>query len=163
MERSIADVDSHHQVERDSSAEERRAAIEERLALLRRFVDEDTVFLDIGAGDACMTREVARTAKRSYALDVSKEILGGIHDPRVTAVLSDGRSVPVPNGSVSLVYSCQVMEHIDPDDALDQLHNIHRAMAPGGAYLCVTPNRMTGPHDVPESFDREARGAPQKE
>ena len=156
-------VPTHPQLHRKRSAEEQRAAIDDRLSLLRRFIDRDTVFLEIGAGDACLTREVARTARRSYALDVSNEILGGIDDPRVTAVLSDGCSIPVPDGSVTLAYSYQVMEHIHPDDALEQLHNIYRALAPGGAYVCVTPSRMNGPHDVSKFFDREARGFHLKE
>jgi SAM-dependent methyltransferase len=156
-------VPTHPQLDRKRSAEEQRAAIEDRLSLLRRFVDRDTVFLEIGAGDACLTREVARTAKRSYALDVSNEILGGIDDPRVTAVLSDGCTIPVPDGSVTLAYSYQVMEHIHPDDALEQLQNIYRALAPGGSYVCVTPSRVNGPHDVSKFFDREARGFHLKE
>jgi hypothetical protein len=128
-------VPEHPQLHRKHSLEEQRAAIDDRLALLRRFIDRDTVFLEIGAGDACLTREVARIARRSYALDVSHEILDAIDDPRVTAVWSDGCSVPVPDDSVTLAYSYQVMEHIHPDDALEQLRNLHRALAPGGVYV----------------------------
>jgi SAM-dependent methyltransferase len=151
-------VPEHPQLHRKHSLEEQRAAIDDRLALLRRFIDRDTVFLEIGAGDACLTREVARIARRSYALDVSHEILDAIDDPRVTAVWSDGCSVPVPDDSVTLAYSYQVMEHIHPDDALEQLRNLHRALAPGGVYVCVTPNRTNGPHDVSRFFDDEAHG-----
>src|SRR4051812_18399856 len=78
-------VPTHPQLNRKRSTEEQRAAIADRLSLLRRFVDRDTVFLEIGAGDACLTRQVARTAQRAYALDVSSEILRGIDDPRVIA------------------------------------------------------------------------------
>jgi SAM-dependent methyltransferase len=156
-------VPTHPQLTRKRSPEEQRAAIDERLALLRRFVDADTVFLEIGAGDACLTREIARVAKRSYALDVSNEILGGVTDPRVTTVLSDGCSVPVPDGTVTLAYSYQVMEHIHPEDALEQLRNIYRAIAPGGSYLCITPSRLNGPHDVSQFYDRVAQGFHLKE
>jgi hypothetical protein len=50
------------------------------------------------------------------------------------------------------------MEHLHPDDAVEQLRNICAALKPGGAYFCVTPNRMSGPHDISQHFDREATG-----
>jgi hypothetical protein len=50
------------------------------------------------------------------------------------------------------------MEHLHPDDALDQLRNVWAALAPGGAYLCITPNRLSGPWDVSRGFDDVATG-----
>ena len=78
-------------------------------------------------------------------------------------MLSDGCTVPVPADSVTLAYSFQVMEHIHPDDALEQLRNLFTAIAPGGSYMCVTPSRLNGPHDVSKFFDPVARGFHLKE
>ena len=64
---------------------------------------------------------------------------------------------------MTLAYSFQVMEHIHPDDALEQLRNLFAALAPGGSFFCVTPNRLNGPHDVSKFFDLEARGFHLKE
>ena len=50
------------------------------------------------------------------------------------------------------------MEHLHPEDAFEQLRNIIRALAPGGRYVCITPNRLNGPHDVSSHLDREATG-----
>jgi SAM-dependent methyltransferase len=50
------------------------------------------------------------------------------------------------------------MEHLHPDDAKEQLENLYRALASGGAYICITPNRVSGPHDVSHHFDRVATG-----
>ena len=121
------------------------------------------MFLEIGAGDGSLPIEVAKRARQCYALDVSREILSGVRHPRVETVLSDGCSVPVPAATVTLAYSFQVMEHIHPDDALEQLRNLFAALAPGGSYFCVTPNRLNGPHDVSKYFDLEARGFHLKE
>jgi SAM-dependent methyltransferase len=156
-------VPDHPQLTRKVSEAERRASVMDRISLLRRFIDPETVFLEIGAGDASLSLEIARHARKCYALDVSREILGGVQHPRVETVLSDGCSVPVPAGSVTLSYSFQVMEHIHPDDALEQLRNLHAAMAPGGSFICVTPSRLNGPHDVSRFFDSEARGFHLKE
>jgi SAM-dependent methyltransferase len=156
-------VPSHSQLTRKVSDAERRSAIELRMSSLRRFLRPETVFLEIGAGDCSLTMEVAKLVRKCYALDVSREILSGVSDPKIQTVLSDGCSVPVPEGSITLAYSFQVMEHIHPDDAMEQLRNLFRAIAPGGSYFCVTPSRLNGPHDVSKYFDTVARGFHLKE
>ena len=77
--------------------------------------------------------------------------------------LSDGVTVPVPAGSADVVYSHQLMEHLHPDDAAEQLREIVAALVPGGAYVCVTPSRLSGPHDISRHFDAQARGLHLKE
>ena len=156
-------VPNHPQLTRKVSDAERRAGVADRVSLLRRFIDPQTVFLEIGAGDASLTLEVARHARKCYALDVSREILSGVQHERVETVLSDGCSVPIPANTVTLAYSFQVMEHIHPDDALEQLRNLFAALAPEGSYVCVTPNRLNGPHDVSKFYDPVARGFHLKE
>ena len=55
------------------------------------------------------------------------------------------------------------MEHLHPEDAIDQLKNIYRTLKPGGRYLCVTPNKLYGPSDISGFFDDEATGLHLKE
>ena len=53
-----------------------------------------------------------------YAVEVSEEITGNLAFPRnVRLLLSDGTSIPVPDASVAVAYSNQLMEHLHPDDA----------------------------------------------
>jgi SAM-dependent methyltransferase len=151
-------VPDHPQVTRKGSAQEQSIAVEERLELLSRFLKPDTVFLEIGAGDGALCARVAEQVRTCYALDVSNEIFSKSNPPRVHFILSDGRSIGVPKASVTVAYSYQVMEHIHPDDASEQLGNIFEALAPGGMYLCVTPSRLNGPHDVSRYFDSIASG-----
>lgn len=136
----------------------------EKLQLLRSFLTPQTVFLELGAGDCRLSLEVARHTQRAYALDVSREVSKGIQPPdNFTFVLSDGCNVPLPDNSVHVAYSYQLMEHIHPDDALEQLRNLYAALAPGGVYVCITPNRLTGPHDISRYFDHTASGLHLKE
>src|SRR3712207_8321428 len=51
------------------------------------------------------------------------------------------------------LFRSQLMEHLHPEDAAEQLANIARALAPGGVYVCVTPNRLYGPSDISMYFD----------
>ena len=55
------------------------------------------------------------------------------------------------------------MEHLHPDDAIVQLTNIKNALTNGGKYICITPNRINGPHDISRYFDKEASGFHLKE
>ena len=55
------------------------------------------------------------------------------------------------------------MEHLHPDDALEQLANVYKALKPGGCYVCITPNQLSGPHDVSMYFDETATGFHLKE
>jgi SAM-dependent methyltransferase len=57
-----------------------------------------------------------------------------------------------------LAISNQVLEHIHPDDTIAHLNEVNRVLTAGGRYLIMTPNLVSGPHDVSRYFDRRARG-----
>jgi SAM-dependent methyltransferase len=87
------------------------------------------------------------------------EIVKGITPPdNFKLIMSDGSNIPVPKESVNLAFSNQLMEHLHADDALEQLCEIYASLAPGGTYICVTPNRISGPHDISRHFDDVATG-----
>jgi SAM-dependent methyltransferase len=97
-------------------------------------------------------------------VDVSGQITGDSARPaNFTLIISDGCSIPVQGNSVDVAYSNQLMEHLHPDDAAEQLRNIAEALVPGGVYICETPNRLSGPHDVSMYFDTVATGFHLKE
>jgi SAM-dependent methyltransferase len=129
------------------------------LSMLEPYLGPDRVALEIGAGDGALSRALAARCRSVFALDVSAEILSAADLPaNAERVLSDGLTVPVPAGSVDVAYSNQVMEHLHPDDAVPQLAAIRAALAPGGVYVCQTPNRMSGPHDISGFFSDVPRG-----
>jgi len=157
-------IPHHPQLTRPLDAAQTALKVEEKMALLSKLLHAETVFLEIGAGDCRLSLDIARRVRKVYALEVSEEITKSVAGPpNFELVLSDGVNVPVPRGSVTLAYSYQVMEHIHPEDAVEQLGNIFRALAPGGKYVCITPNRLAGPHDISKHFDRTARGFHLKE
>lgn len=152
-------VPDHPQLTRKSSAGDTKVELGLQMRFLRHFLRPGLTFLEIGAGDCSLSVEIARTARHVYALDVSESISSLAERPaNLERVISDGVSIPVPAGSVDFAYSNQLMEHLHPDDAFEQLRNIIRALAPGGRYACITPNRLNGPHDVSSHFDPEATG-----
>jgi hypothetical protein len=73
-------------------------------------------------------------------------------------VLSDGIDLPIAPGSIDVAYSNQMIEHLHPDDAAQHVAAVHAALAPRGVFVCITPNRTTGPHDISNGFDPIATG-----
>jgi SAM-dependent methyltransferase len=134
------------------------------MKLIKRFLDKDTTFLEVGPADCALSFEVAKFVKQVNAVDVSEEITKSVtHPPNFHLILSDGSSVPLPRNSVGVAYSNQLMEHLYPDDALEQVRNIYHTLIPGGVYICLTGNRLSGPHDISQHFDEVATGFPLKE
>jgi len=88
------------------------------------------------------------------AVDVSNEITAHVKPPpNFELVISNGTNIPVAPGSIDVAFSNQLMEHLHPDDAAEQLREIYTALASDGTYLCFTPNSISGPHDVSRGFD----------
>src|SRR5215813_2443174 len=152
-------VPDHPQLSQKLNERLRRAEVRARLKLLQRYLHAETVYLEIGPGDCALAVEAARRVSRVFAVDVSRAIVSGILLLKnLELVISDGSSIPVPAASVNVAYSDQLMEHLHPDDAAEQLRNVYESLAPGGVYICITPNRLSGPHDVSRYFDEVATG-----
>lgn len=152
-------VPDHPQLTAHGTAPAREHEVDAQMHLLGRFLTPRTTLVEIGPGDCALSFRACATAREVIGVDVSAEITRRDDLPRNFQLrLSDGVSVPVPAGSADVVYSHQLMEHLHPDDAAEQLRAIVAALAPGGVYVCVTPSRLSGPHDISRHFDAQARG-----
>lgn len=154
----------HPQLRQKASAADTAASVRRQLRQVRPFLSANTIFLEVGPGDCALSLAVAAIVRQVYAVDVSAAITAGaVAPPNFQLILSDGVSIPVPPGSVDVAYSNQLMEHLHPDDAVAQVESIARVLRPGGVYLCLTPNRISGPHDISMYFDDVATGFHLKE
>jgi SAM-dependent methyltransferase len=157
-------VPSHPQLHSRLDPIARAEDVASQMASLGRFLTPRSTLLEIGAGDCALSLAAAPHVRKAIALDVSAKITQDVGAPaNFSLVLSDGRTIPVPAGTIDVAYSNQLMEHLHPDDAREQIGSIVAALAPGGIYLCITPNRLSGPHDVSRRFDQEATGFHLKE
>ena len=142
-----------------ASETQKKKDLAKHLLNLEGLIDKDTIFVEIGPGDCSLSLEIAKRAGHVVAVDVSNEITKHQGAPEnFELILSDGSAIPVPAASTDVVYSDQLMEHLHPDDSLKQLKNIYQALKPGGIYFCITPNRLSGPHDVSRYYDDVATG-----
>jgi SAM-dependent methyltransferase len=160
----FARVPDHPQLTRKVSPERSRRKYLGEFRLIQKFTKPDSHFLEIGAGDCALSLHVAKHVRSVTAFDVSDTILKDIAAPaNVQLRVFDGCEIPVEGGSIDVAYSNQVIEHLHPDDAELQLASVLRALRPGGCYVCVTPNRINGPHDISQFFDTVASGLHMKE
>lgn len=154
--RRVPDHPQHVAVE-DPSA--RQHDVSKHVAAIRRILPEGATFLEIGAGDCALSVRVAQHVRQAIAVDVSADIaVPKGSPPNLEVRITDGRTFPVPDGSIDVAYSNQLLEHLHPDDAEEQVQNVLKALKPGGAYICLTPHRVSGPHDISAYFDEEPRG-----
>jgi len=138
--------------------------IHNAMQMLGRWLNMGSTFLEIGPGDCSFALEVCKYVQKVYVVDVSYELTAGITQPEdFELIISDGTRIPVESKSVDIAYSNQYMEHIHPEDALEQLNHIFIALKVGGRYLCRTPHRQSGPHDVSKWFSDTPDGMHLKE
>jgi|SRR5215213_5651755 len=154
----------HHPMLVNYSPAEKQKQLAKDVRRLQPFVGKESVYLEIGPGDCAVAFEIAGQVKKVYAIDVSSEITKRVAPPEnFELILSDGSSIPLAAESIDVAFSNQLMEHLHPDDSFRQLENVYRVLKPGGTYFCITPNRLSGPHDISRAFDAVAAGLHLKE
>ena len=147
----FAEVADHPQNHGDRDV--RTDRVEAQVAMLRGMIRPDTTYVEIGCGDAVLTKALAPHVAEAIGIDVTSVLIdpSGM-PPRFRFVPTGGIDLDLPDATADLVYSNQLMEHLHVDDARDQLREVFRILKPGGSYVCVTPNRLTGPHDISGYF-----------
>lgn len=152
-------VPDHPQHTVKQTPEWTRMRVLAQVELVEDFVSPAATLLEVGAGDCSLSFAVAPKVRQVYAVEVSQTIVRDRETPaNFTLVLTDGVSMPVPDGTVTVAFSNQLMEHLHPDDAVEQVSNVYRTLAPGGVYICLTPNALLGPSDISAFFDEVPTG-----
>ncbi len=157
-------VPHHQQLTKKKSQADTARAISWQLGLLRRFINKDTTVLEVGPGDCSLSFKLSEMVGKVFAVDVSNIITNNLSVPsKFELIISDGSSISLPDESIDMAYSNQLMEHIHPDDAKEQLQDIFRVLKPSGCYVCITPNKVNGPWDISYYYDEVAKGFHLKE
>jgi SAM-dependent methyltransferase len=143
----FASVEDHPQNRAKTGVRQDR--IRAQVAFLGRWLRPGSTYVEIGCGDAVLTKAIAPSVARAVGIDVTPVLVDFAGAPASFAfVKTDGTELGLPSDTADLVYSNQLMEHLHVDDAVAQLREVFRILKPGGRYVCCTPNRLTGPHDI---------------
>lgn len=108
----------------------------ERAADVAKYLPADphayTRAVDYGCGLGRVIRHVP--ASQCYGIDASPEHLKLARQlsPGPEYLLTDGRHIPLVNSHVDLVYSFQVLQHVDADDVAMLLAETRRVLKVGG-------------------------------
>jgi SAM-dependent methyltransferase len=157
----FASLPDHPQNRRGPDNPSRITAQLQRVATYLR---PDSLFLEIGCGDAALAFATGGRVRAAYGLDVTNALIDfATAPPNFTFLQTTSVDIPLPTATIDFAYSNQLMEHLHPDDAADQLGEVYRVLKPDGRYMCITPSRVTGPHDISAYFDYEATGLHLKE
>jgi cyclopropane fatty-acyl-phospholipid synthase-like methyltransferase len=150
-------VPNHPQLSADPIS--RRKETLNQVSMLRHFLKPGMVFLEVGAGDLALSIEASKHVKEAYAVEASEQVTTHTEYPdNFHVILSNACDINLPGNSVDYVYSNQFLEHLHPEDAIDHLRSVHALLKTGGGYLCITPSRINGPHDISKYFDENATG-----
>lgn len=130
-----------------------------QMSKIRKEVHRKSVFLEIGCGDAALGFAVANSAHSVYGIDVTDALIDlRAAPPNFRFLRTDGIKIPLPDAAADFAFSNQLVEHLHPEDAADHVREVCRVLRHGGRYLCITPSRVTGPHDISCYFDYESTG-----
>lgn len=152
-------IPHHPLVQQAADAKARAVSVAPQLALLRPFLRCTSEFCELGAGDGAVARAVAPLVSSALAFDVTDALaLEGDEGTGFEFRVFDGFDLELPDRSLDVVYSNDVVEHLHADDMLDQARAVWRALRSGGVYVCVTPNRLSGPHDISRHFGEAPEG-----
>ena len=150
---------SHHPLVQEADDPCARAvSVRPQARLLEPFLHPHSSFVEVGAGDGAVTRAIAPHVRRAVGLDVTDALFRGENSDVLELRVFDGFDLGVAAGSVDVIYSHDVVEHLQEEDMLEQTGLIHQALARGGVYVCVTPNRLSGPHDISRQFSDTPEG-----
>ncbi len=107
------------------------------------------VLLEVGAGEGYGTAALAATARRVVALEYDETAARHARAtyPQLGVIRGNAVHLPVATGTVDVVASFQVLEHLWDQPGF--LAECARVLAPAGTLLLTTPNRLTFPPGNP--------------
>ena len=163
--RTTEQIVKHYEIEKELARKLRNSNKEDRLTLYTKLYDE--LFRLVPNHPLLIQKEIFQDQGNNNIEQIKllERFLNhdNLQPDNFQLIISDGCSIPVDNGSVDVAYSNDLMEHLHPEDAFEQLKNIYNALKSDGVYICHTPNKLSGPHDVSKYFDFVATGFHLKE
>lgn len=109
-----------------------------------RYGVDNTTCLEIGCGAGRLTKHMADYFGELHAIDVSEGMIEyarkRITSPRVHFHVVNGNSIPLPDRTVTAVFSTHVFQYFDTlDDATAYFREIARALVPNGTMMIHLP------------------------
>ena len=110
--------------------------------MVRRYVDlEDIRILDVGCGIGTYVRRFRQFSDDVHGIEVEPDrVTEAAASGLPNIVLAVGEDLPYPDGHFDLVFSNEVIEHVEDDRRT--VAEMVRVTRPGGAIVAFAPNRL---------------------
>jgi len=115
-----------------------------------QFGGEDKV-LDIACGDGYGCRILAGHAGQVLGMDINGPLIAANQRdnaaPNIAYDVGDCFALSLPNGAVTGATAMELIEHLPVDQVDTFVKEVRRVVAPGGSFVCSTPQNSHG--DIP--------------
>jgi SAM-dependent methyltransferase len=135
------DVHSATAIERGRPSYSWRFGQDRRLEMVRRFVPlEGARVLDIGSGIGTYVRRFRQYTDDVHGVDVEPDRVAEASLDLPNIQLASAEALPFPDDHFDLVFSNEVIEHVDDDRKT--ISEAVRVTKPGGTIVIFAPNRL---------------------
>jgi SAM-dependent methyltransferase len=112
-----------------------------RLEMVRQYVDlDDARILDIGCGIGTYVRRFRQYSDEVYGVEVEADRVAEASLELPNIQLAYGEALPFESDTFDLVFSNEVIEHVDDDR--QTIAEAVRVTRPGGSIVTFAPNRL---------------------
>jgi len=105
---------------------------------IQRYIPEDSVVLDLGAGYCNFINHII--AKEKHAADISNIIQKYANKEVICHIKNCVDLNDIPNEKFDVVFESNLLEHLDTNQAEKTLKEIYRILKPGGRFIGLQPN-----------------------
>jgi len=136
-----AEQTSATSIERGRPSYSWRYGQDRRLEMVREYVDlEDARVLDVGCGIGTYVRRFRQFSDDVHGIEVEQERVAEASQELPNIVHAFGEDLPYPDDHFDLVFSNEVIEHVDDDR--ETAAEMVRVTRPGGTIVAFAPNRL---------------------
>jgi cyclopropane fatty-acyl-phospholipid synthase-like methyltransferase len=157
-------VPDHPRLKARENAAENDARREAKLRLVKKYLKKSGAYAEFGPGDCRFASAVTPFVEHVYALDISDQRSQAFKTAEnFSLILYDGYRLDLKDGSIDVVFSDQLIEHLLPEDVEFHFALARRILGDDGVYVLSTPHAFFGPHDISGYFSDVPEGLHFKE
>jgi len=118
--------------------------LKRRCDIFKRFIgNEGKIILELGCGTGLLTREIAKTRNKIYAIDISNNLLfkakKRIHSKNVKFKLEDAHQTTFKDSYFDYIVGNSILHHLDVDLVIEE---IYRLLKKAGEFIFIEPNML---------------------
>jgi SAM-dependent methyltransferase len=103
----------------------------------QKYIPESSILLEFGAGYCEFINNIR--AVRKIAVDLNPDVTH-YAAPGVETILSSSSHVPMPDGSVDVIFASNFFEHLERSAIIDTIREAHRLLSTRGKFIILQPN-----------------------